>query len=193
VFVIPTWDTASLFSGQGADSTIVDYQDTYHLAGSLTRFIGNHTVKFGAEFTINKFNYAQTNTSSGLWNFSGSQTSNSSISANQVFERRSGYRLVLPGLSHQRRLLVFRFDRFQGELSGRLSSPTTGASRPSSPSTLAPVGKTSYRSLSATNRLSLFDRTASNDALTAAGFPGVKGNVELVATPEHPRPLRRQP
>src|ERR1035437_1078539 len=34
VFVVGSWDPAGLFSAQGADSTIIDYQDTYRLAGT---------------------------------------------------------------------------------------------------------------------------------------------------------------
>ena len=185
VFVIPTWDTAGLFSGQGADSTIVDYQDTYHIAGSLTRFIGNHTVKFGAEFTMNKFNYAQTNTSSGLWTFSGSQTSNSSITANQVSNAGldiASYFLGYPtsGGSMYSDLIASE-ENYPGVF-------VTDDWR-ITPKVTLHIGARWENVLPFTerhNRISLFDRTASNDALTAAGFPGVKGNVELVATPEHP-------
>jgi len=84
VFVVGSWDAYNLFSGQGADSTIIDYQDTYRLTGYLTRFVGNHTFKLGAEYTVDRFNYSQTNTSSGLWTFNGSGTRNSSISGNQL-------------------------------------------------------------------------------------------------------------
>ena len=185
VFVIPTWDTASLFSGQGADSTIVDYQDTYHIAGSLTRFIGNHTVKVGAEFTMNKFNYAQTNTSSGLWTFSGSQTSNSSITANQVSNAGldiASYFMGYPtsGGSLYSDLIASE-ENYPGVFvtdDWRMTSNLTFH--------LGLRWESVLPFTERHDRLSLFDRTANNDALTAAGIPNVKGNVELVGTPEHP-------
>ena len=184
VFVVPTWDTAGLFSGQGADSTIIDYQDTYRLAGTLTRFIGNHTLKFGAEYTLDRFNYAQTNTSSGLWTFSGAQTSNSSIAANQISSAGldiASYFMGFPGsggswfsdltASQIKYPAVFVVDdwRATSKLTFHLGARWEN------------VGPFTERH----DRISLFDRNANNDALAAAGFPGVKGNVELVNTPEH--------
>jgi hypothetical protein len=76
-FSIPSFDpgTYSLFGGQGSDSTIVEAEDTYRLAGTLTRFIGNHTVKIGGEYTYQLFNYAQSNTTAGLWYWNSGWTS----------------------------------------------------------------------------------------------------------------------
>jgi hypothetical protein len=152
VFVVPDWDPAGLFSGQGADSTIIDAQDTYRLAGTLTRFVGNHTFKFGAEFTIDKFNYAQTNTSSGLWNFKGSETANSSIGANQV--STSGLDIASYLLGYADNGGSWYSDLIASEVKyPAVFSPTTGVPRKSSPSTLAPVRKPFARSLSVTTEL----------------------------------------
>ncbi|MGB6688952.1 MAG: carboxypeptidase-like regulatory domain-containing protein [Terracidiphilus sp.] len=185
VFDVPTWDTAGLFSGQGADSTIIDYQDTYHLAGTLTRFIGNHTLKFGAEYTMNKFNYAQTNTSSGLWNFSGSPTSNSSIAANQVSSAGLDIASYFMGYPSSGDSL------YSDLIASEENYPAvfvTDDWRATSKLTFH-VGARWENVLPFTerhNRISLFNPAASNDALTAAGFSGVKGNVELVDTTERP-------
>jgi Carboxypeptidase regulatory-like domain len=73
--IIAGFDTAGIFNDQGADSTIVNASDNDRIAGTLTRFVGNHTFKFGGEYTRETFNYAQVNTSSGLWNFDSNFTS----------------------------------------------------------------------------------------------------------------------
>ena len=82
-FSIPSFDpgTYSLFGGQGSDSTIIEAEDTYRLAGTLTRFWGNHTVKVGGEYSYQLFNYAQSNTTAGLWYWNGGWTSSQATGA----------------------------------------------------------------------------------------------------------------
>ena len=184
-FVVPNWDPAGLFSGQGADSTIIDYQDTYRLAGTLTRFVGNHTLKFGAEYTLDKFNYAQTNTSSGIWTFGGGNTSNSSISANQTGTAGLDIASFLMGYANNgggewyddltaseiKYPAVFVTDDWRAtqKLTFHLGARWEE------------IGPFTERH----DRISVFDPTATNDTLTAAGIPGVPGNFELANTPEH--------
>ncbi len=48
--VINDFDTFSTFSSQGAGSVIVDRNDNYRAAATLTKIAGNHTLKFGGEF-----------------------------------------------------------------------------------------------------------------------------------------------
>lgn len=186
VFDVPDWDPAGLFSGQGADSTILDYQDTYRLAGTLTRFIGNHTVKIGGEFTNDRFNYAQTNTSSGEWYFNGTATRNSAIGGNQT---------STSGLDIASYLLGYA-DNGGGNWYDTLSASdikypgifVTDDWRATSKLTFH-LGARWERIEPFTerhDRITLFDPGATNDTLTYAGLPGVFGNVEEVNTTEHP-------
>lgn len=69
IMTISGFDTAGTFSSQGSDATIRDATDDDRITASLTRFIGNHTLKIGGEFLRATFNYAQANTSAGLYSF----------------------------------------------------------------------------------------------------------------------------
>jgi len=186
VFVVPSWDPANLFSGQGADSTILDYQDTYRAAGTLTRFVGNHTLKFGAEFTLDRFNYAQSNTTSGIWYFNQGATTNSSIGANvtstsglDIATYLLGYAnggggswYALLTASEIKYPAVFVTDDWRA--TQKLTFHLGARWERVSPFT------------ERHDRISLFDGQATNDTLTYAGMPGVLGNLEIVNTPEHP-------
>ncbi|MHB2008747.1 MAG: carboxypeptidase-like regulatory domain-containing protein, partial [Acidobacteriaceae bacterium] len=79
VMSISGFDTAGTFGSQGADSTINNASDNDRIAGSLTKFIGNHTLKFGGEFERGTFNYAQANESAGGFNFNNSFTAQNPI------------------------------------------------------------------------------------------------------------------
>ncbi|MGB7353679.1 MAG: carboxypeptidase-like regulatory domain-containing protein [Acidobacteriaceae bacterium] len=70
VMVITDFDPQGIFSSQGADSTIHNATDDDRISGSLTRYIGNHTLSFGGEFLRATFNYVQDNISSGDYSFS---------------------------------------------------------------------------------------------------------------------------
>jgi Carboxypeptidase regulatory-like domain len=70
IMAISGFDTAGTFGSQGSDSTIIEATENYRISGNLTKFLGNHTLKFGGEFLRGTFDYAQANTSAGIWNFS---------------------------------------------------------------------------------------------------------------------------
>lgn len=70
---ISGFNAAGTFNGN-ADSVISNANDMDRLAGSLTRFLGNHTLKFGGEFIRSTFNYVQNNISSGDFDFNNSFT-----------------------------------------------------------------------------------------------------------------------
>ena len=74
IMSISGFDTAGTFSSQGADSTITNATDNDRISGNLTKFLGNHTLQFGGEFMRNTYNYAQTNISSGDFNFNNGFT-----------------------------------------------------------------------------------------------------------------------
>lgn len=67
--VINGFDSANTFGSQGAGSVIIDRNDNYRAAGTLTKIAGNHTFKFGAEWLRLTHNYTQTNTPTGIFNF----------------------------------------------------------------------------------------------------------------------------
>ena len=53
---------------------IFDTNNSYSGAGSLTKIIGRHTLKFGGEYRALQFNFAQTNNASGSYNFDNLST-----------------------------------------------------------------------------------------------------------------------
>jgi outer membrane receptor protein involved in Fe transport len=77
--VINGFDTANTFSSQGAGSVIVDRNDNYRAAGTLTAIKGNHTLKAGAEFLRMTHNYTQTNIPTGIFNFNPDLTASNAV------------------------------------------------------------------------------------------------------------------
>jgi hypothetical protein len=67
--VVNGFDTNGTFGSQGAGSVIIDRNDNYRVAGTLTKIAGTHTLRFGGEFLRMTHNYAQTNTPTGIFNF----------------------------------------------------------------------------------------------------------------------------
>ncbi len=72
---ISGFDVSGTFSSAGGDSTINTHTDDYRIAGSLSKFIGNHTIKFGGEYRRDLYNNVQNNTSSGNYTFNNGFTS----------------------------------------------------------------------------------------------------------------------
>jgi len=187
VFDVGSWDSAGLFSGQGADSTIIDYQDTYRLAGTLTRFVGNHTLKLGAEFTMQKFNYAQTNTSAGLWTFGQGTTANTANGSAKDYNSATGIDAASYLLGYANGGSSSYADLIAAE-SNYPAVFLTDDWRATQKLTFH-VGVRWENTLPFTerhDRISYFDATAANDYLAANGFSGVKGNASLVGTSERP-------
>ena len=58
-----------VFSTNGTGSTIIDRNDIYSLAPSMTKIWGNHTLRFGGEIRRSTHNYYQQNSPSGRFNF----------------------------------------------------------------------------------------------------------------------------
>ena len=187
VFDIGSWDSAGLFGGQGADSTIIDFQDTYRLASTLTRFVGNHTLKLGAEFTMQKFNYAQTNTSAGLWNFGQGTTANTANSSAADYDKTTGIDAASYLLGYSSGGSSSYADRIASE-SNYPAVFVTDDWRATQKLTFH-VGVRWENTLPFTerhDRISYFDVAAANDYLASNGFPGVKGNANLVGTTARP-------
>jgi len=74
--VINGFDLSNTFNSQGAGSVIVDRNDNYRAAATLTKIVGNHTFKFGAEWLRATHNYAQTNIPTGFFTFNPDLTGN---------------------------------------------------------------------------------------------------------------------
>lgn len=70
-----------VFSTNGTGSTIVDRNDTYSLAPSMTKIWGSHTLRFGAEIRRSTHNYYQQNSPSGRFNFDALMTSSNPFNA----------------------------------------------------------------------------------------------------------------
>ncbi|MDQ6705866.1 MAG: TonB-dependent receptor, partial [Acidobacteriota bacterium] len=64
-----------VFSTSGSGSTIIARNDVYSIAPSLTKLLGSHTLKFGAELRRSTHNYYQQNSPSGNFNFDALMTS----------------------------------------------------------------------------------------------------------------------
>lgn len=71
---ITGFDPANIFCSNGTGSIIIDRNDNYRGAGSLTKIMGGHTLKFGGEYMRITHNYAQTNNPTGAFGFSQSFT-----------------------------------------------------------------------------------------------------------------------
>jgi carboxypeptidase family protein len=67
--VINGFDTNNTFGSQGAGSVIIDRNDNYRVADTVTKIAGKHTYQFGGEFLRMTHNYAQTNVPTGIFNF----------------------------------------------------------------------------------------------------------------------------
>lgn len=175
IMSISGFDTAGTFSSQGADSTINNATDDDRIAGNLTKFIGNHTLQFGGEFMRNTYNFAQTNISSGDFNFSNGFTAENGQNGGGGLGMASfllGYPssgsalTVIPIAGEQLYPAVYANDDW------RATSKLT-----------MHIGLRWEDDLPWTerhNRLSYFDTTAINPLLAAAGINKYPGSVELV-------------
>lgn len=77
--VINGFDTQGTFGSQGAGSVIIDRNDNYRAAATLTKIAGQHTLKFGGEFLRLTHNYAQTNIPTGIFNFNPDLTASNAV------------------------------------------------------------------------------------------------------------------
>lgn len=179
-FSVPQWDQGSYtpFGGQGSDSTIVEAEDTYRLAGTFTKFWGNHTVKAGGEYTYQLFNYAQTNVSAGLWYWTSGWTQSSAVNAPTGGLDVASYMLGYDNSGSE---------QFSARIASKDIYPAlfvTDDWRASSKLTFH-VGARWENNLPFTERhnyISSFDPTATNDVLKADGITAL-GNTEMANTP----------
>ena len=180
-FSVPDFDpgTYGLFSGQGSDSRIFDRQDTYRLAGSLTRFFGNHTVKIGAEYNLAGFNYAQTNTSSGIWYWNTGFTQDNQVTTQAQGNDIASYLLGYPSSGSA---------NYDAKSASRQTYPAVFAMddwRATSKLTVH-VGirwENNIPYIERHNWISSFDPTQNNAVLAGVGIT-VPGNITMTDSPQ---------
>jgi len=174
--VINGFDTNNTFGSQGAGSVIIDRNDNYRAAGTLTKITGNHTLRFGGEFMRMTHNYVQTNTPTGIFSF------NPDFTAANAFNTGAN-----PGLGLATFLLGY-------PSSGSVSSPALVAGQQFYPAVfgnddwhvtpkltlnLGVRWEHSGPWTERFDRLSFFNPTQNNQVLAAKGI-NVPGNVDLV-------------
>ncbi|HEY6489853.1 MAG: carboxypeptidase regulatory-like domain-containing protein [Terracidiphilus sp.] len=176
VMVITGFDPQGIFSSQGADSTIHNATDDDRISGTLTRYAGNHTLSFGAEFLRATFNYVQNNISSGDYSFSPGFTSQNPISGSGGLGLASfllGYpsggsmEIATPLASEQLYPSVYANDDWRA--TSRLTLHMGLRWEDTQPFT------------ERHNRLSYFDPSAMNPVLAAAGI-NAPGTIGLVSS-----------
>ena len=173
--VVAGYDTAGLFGSQSADSTIVNATDNYHGAGMLTKFIGNHTISLGGEYTKTTFNYAQNNISSGLFNFNNGFTAENPLTA----VGGAGLASFLLGYPNSGSAM------YTDQIAAEQVYPAfyvTDEWRASSKLTfhLGLRWEETQPFTERHNRISYFDSSAPNPILQGAGLGIVPGSVQLV-------------
>jgi hypothetical protein len=173
--VINGFDTNGTFGSQGAGSVIIDRNDNYRAAATLTKIAGNHTFKFGGEFLRLTHNYAQTNVPTGIFDFNPDLTAQN---ANNTAGSGLGLATFLLGYPS----------------GGNASSPALVAAQTLYPALFANDDWHVTPKLTVNlgvrwehagpwterfNRISFFNPTQPNSVLSAAGITA-PGNVDLV-------------
>jgi hypothetical protein len=174
---ISGFDPAGIFSSQGSDSSKAAATDDDRISGNLTKFVGNHTLKFGGEFLRATFNYHQDNISTGDYTFNNSFTAQNPLTDVGGLGLASfllGYpnsgtlETVLPVTAEQLYPALFANDDWRA--SPRLTLHIGVRWEDTQPFT------------ERHNRMSYFDPTEANPTLAAAGLGNVPGAIGLVAS-----------
>ncbi len=177
--VINGFDTNNTFGSQGAGSVIIDRNDNYRAAGTLTKISGNHTFKFGAEFLRLTHNYTQTNVPTGIFDFNPDLTalnpSNSAGSglgiATFLLGYPSGGNASSPALVAAQQLYPAAFFNDDWHVTPKLTLNLGVRWEHSGPWT------------ERFDRISFFNPGQPNSVLQANGI-NQPGNIDLVNTPQ---------
>lgn len=77
--------SSGLFGSQGSGSVILARDNNWYASGDITKILGRHTLKAGAQFLVLQHNYAQTNVATGIFNFDRGYTSSSPFGGTSGF------------------------------------------------------------------------------------------------------------
>ncbi len=176
--VINGFDTNNTFGSQGAGSVIIDRNDNYRAAATLTKIKGNHTIRVGAEFLRLTHNYAQTNTPTGYFNFDPSMTAANGLNtatgglglATFLLGYPTGGNASSPALVAAQTLYPAIFGNDDWHVSPKLTLNLGVRWEHAGPWT------------ERYDRISFFNPTAPNSVLLAHGITQ-PGDLELVKTP----------
>ena len=174
--VINGFDTANTFGSQGTGSVIIDRNDNYRIAGTLTKIAGSHTMKFGGEFLRMTHNYAQTNVPTGIFYFNPDLTASNAVTqtggaglASFLLGYPSSGSAGSPALVAAQQLYPALFANDDWHVNSRLTLNLGIRWEHSGPWT------------ERFNRITYFDPTQPNTVLQAAGM-NYNGNIDLVAS-----------
>lgn len=176
--VINGFDTNGTFGSQGAGSVIIDRNDNYRAAATLTKIAGKHTFKFGGEFLRMTHNYAQTNTPTGIFDFDPGFTAQNAINtagsglglATFLLGYPDGGSANSPALIAGQQLYPAVFANDDWHVTSKLTVNLGLRWEHAGPWT------------ERYNRLSYFNPTQTNSVLAADGI-NVPGNIDLVDSP----------
>ena len=176
--VINGFDTNGTFGSQGAGSVIIDRNDNYRIASTLTKITGTHTIQFGGEFMRMTHNYAQTNIPTGIFNFNpdltaanANNTAGSGLGlATFLLGYPSGGNASSPGLVAAQQYYPALFVNDTWHVTQKFTFNAGVRWEHSGPWT------------ERFNRISYFNPTQPNSVLAAVGQT-VPGNIDLVNSP----------
>ncbi|HEY3938560.1 MAG TPA: carboxypeptidase-like regulatory domain-containing protein [Bryobacteraceae bacterium] len=176
--VVNGFDQANTFNSQGAGSVIVDRNDNYRAAGTITKIAGNHTFKFGAEFLRMLHNYAQTNTPTGLFTFNPDLTAANAISTAGSGAGLATFLLGFPSSGSASTPALVAAQQLYPAVFGNDDWHVTPKLTLNLGLRWEHAGPWTERF----DRLSFFNPTQPNSVLAAAGI-NVLGNIDLVNSP----------
>jgi len=173
--VINGFDTSNTFNSQGAGSVIVDRNDNYRAAATLTKIAGKHTIRFGGEFIRYTLNYTQTNIPTGFFTFNPDLTAANAINtagsglglATFLLGYPSSGNVISPALVAAQQLYPAVFLNDDWHVTPKLTLNLGVRWEHSGPWT------------ERFDRLSFFNPTRPNQVLAPAGI-NAPGNVDLV-------------
>jgi Carboxypeptidase regulatory-like domain len=174
---ISGFDPAGIFSSNGLGSLIKNFNDNERVAGTLTKFLGNHAFTFGGEFLRQTLNYIQTNNAGGSFTFNNSFTAanpTTAVGGAGLASFLLGYAasgsIAFDNMTAGQQLYPAVFANDVWHAGARLTLNLGLRWEDNRPWT------------ERHNRLSYFDPSATNPILLAAGLGNVPGALELVAS-----------